>query len=128
MIMKEESGPRRVIQFPGDHFEMVESRVLAAPRRPGAAGCSCDAIVAGVERYGHAYSGLIWSYRDLPCAVPRTPTKQLFIGLACTSYNQHANVSPLCLYITLAQSCGFVSCELYVKPYFTVATEQETLF
>jgi len=106
------SGPRGVIQFHRDDFEMVESRVLVAPRRRGVAVYSSDAIVADVQWYGHAYIGVLWFYRDPPCAVPRTQTKQLFIGLPCTSHNQHANIWPICVQIPVVRKCGIVSREI----------------
>lgn len=117
------SGPRGVILFHRDDFEMVESRVLVAPRRRGAAVYSSDAIVADVQWCGHAYTGVLWFYRDPLRAVPRTQTKQLFIGFACTSHNQHANISPICVQIPVVRNCGTVSREIYVKSYFTVSSK-----
>ena len=117
------SGPRGVIQFHRDDFEMVESRVLVAPRRRGVPVYSSDAIVEDVRWCGHAYTGVLWFYRDPPRAVPSTQTKQLFIGFACTSHNQHANISPICVQIPVVRNCGIASREMYVKSYFTVSAK-----
>jgi hypothetical protein len=106
------SGPRGVILFHRDDFEMVESRALVAPRRQGFAVYSSDAIVADVQWCGHAYTGVLWFYRNPPCAVPRTQAKQLFIGLVCTSHNQHANISPIWVQIIVVRNCGIASREI----------------
>jgi hypothetical protein len=86
--------------------------MLVALRRPGVAVYGGDTVVADVQWCGLAYTGVLRFYGDPLRAVPRIRTVQLFIGLACTSHNQHANMSPLSVQIPVVLNCGFVSHEI----------------